>query len=531
MNFDHFYSRYGLAALVYNNQQLLEKSQGFPLETNLIELDLLKRELERALGAFRIYTDNDPLQDNILNYSYYSYQEIKDKNIKGNPDKGVYLAPNVISTNKEARHALGAVENLLKDIANEQKKISKKGKMVKLSKGVCAVSGQFNNGKRSQSPPSVSLLEGVCSAITTLTLLKPYLTTDLEGTAIIPDLKGIEDMFNFIGVFNNMNRSQTAKLKQSVIVREGNSNRNKVEVSNKKDKTKPKYKRPAMFNGNFPNAPKTSSMGAVALLGAIGEWAKTAEGERTEVLDLLEKLKGTPFYIIRYSSTHTVTFSHHIIDLAKAGKLSSIVDALYYSQIPEKNRIEYYKSKEVKSAYDHLDRVTANFLQLFSAPYFKDFLAVRATYSFEVKTLFHTYFSKMKNIPKEIISSAEVLGSWLNSVAFFAAKEEANKHNELDKVYKLKSKYLTQIESAIYSAKEPSDLVAHVLTRASRLTNSEVGESAKPFIGAVLSGDIDISDAKNIMVAYARIRGGKSDKEGIVSLNNTQDTTTSVADL
>lgn len=88
--------------------------------------------------------------------------------------------------------------------------------------------------------------------------------------------------------------------------------------------------RPRLLNGKFPNAPQTSSMGAISLLGAIGKFAKDAKDQLSpKVCNVVEQLKDTNIYLISSDEIKAFSFNHVIIDLASKGKLQSIVDSIY----------------------------------------------------------------------------------------------------------------------------------------------------------------------------------------------------------
>ena len=219
---------------------------------------------------------------------------------------------------------------------------------------------------------------------------------------LLPDLP-IEELIDFISLFKRMLMSQSSSdLMTGNIVLENSGS----------------YlpKRPLIFKGNFPNPPRSSVLGPIALLGAIGEFAKEAEySEQAE--RVLESLKNTQIYLIKYGEASVFTYNHHVIDLAKAGKLKTIIDSLYYSELYNQS-----KRSNLNSEYQKFDLFTSRFLQLFNSSAFRDFLSFRAEYPNEITTLLIIYFTKMEKIELEIVQSARILGKWLNMVAYFYAK-------------------------------------------------------------------------------------------------------------
>lgn len=124
-------------------------------------------------------------------------------------------------------------------------------------------SGNIGRGK-----PSATVLDQCFALITSTTALKPCLQyksgvgkVSTDNTCLIPDLD-ISDLQNFIKLFK---RIRIQKLDSSLMV-------GKVECDEKTLKYIPQ--RPNIFRGNFPNAPHSSALGSIALLGAIGEMTK-----------------------------------------------------------------------------------------------------------------------------------------------------------------------------------------------------------------------------------------------------------------
>ena len=65
---------------------------------------------------------------------------------------------------------------------------------------------------------------------------------------------------------------------------------------------------------------------------------------------------------------HQFTYNHHVIDLAKAGKLKTIIDSLYYSELYNQS-----KRSNLNSEYQKIDLFTSRFLQLFNSSAFRTF--------------------------------------------------------------------------------------------------------------------------------------------------------------
>src|SRR5690606_9489685 len=109
--------------------------------------------------------------------------------------------------------------------------------------------------------------------------------------------------------------------------------------------------------------------------------------------NVLDSLKGTTMYEIKSGGAKSFSYNHFVIDIAKKGKLKTIIDSLYYSKL-----FNHESRLSKDNEYQKFDLFTNRFIQLFNRPSFKDFLAFRAEYPSEVTLLFNTYFIKMENI-------------------------------------------------------------------------------------------------------------------------------------
>jgi hypothetical protein len=272
---------------------------------------------------------------------------------------------------------------------------------------------------------------------------------------------------------------------------------------NLKEGKKPKFYRPPIYDGNFPYAPQNSAFGVIALLGAIGRWAKEAnlyeDGQK-----ILERLKDKPLYIIQYGNALSVTINHYIIDLAKENKLSEIVFSIQRSKLihpfDERNPKD---AKGIQSRKDVFYLFSSRFLQLFNKATFKDFISVRTEYQSE---LYNIFFIKQMGIKKEIVDSVRALGLWLNYVAYRVAKQESENQKKQDKLSDFKAKTLIELESAVFGSRKPAELIGNVITRAGRLSGMDAPAESRAFQEAVLTEEVSLDDAKSMLMAYARTR-------------------------
>ncbi|MFA7449191.1 MAG: hypothetical protein WCY77_12225 [Weeksellaceae bacterium] len=487
MNFIHPYSRFGLAYLMYAEQiQSVDE----------VTKEMLLKHLKIGLGHFRMRTKNNPETDDILKFEYIGFQEMIDSKINDTNElskKGIYLCPNVLTTDFNSKTTWQSLVNMI-NIVDQTEFGDLILKRADLTTGLVPISGKFNNGGKGQSYPKASLFEIVCCAISSTTPYKPCLAykevgkngTSFISTAIIPDLE-IKEMVDFIELFNKISSSQ---LKENILSKKVYREKPSNNKASKKKKIEANFTRPKIFDGNFPDAPKSFALGCVGLLGAIGKWAEEAK-ETLWAGQVLDSLKGVSLYLIKYGEATSVTFNHYIIDLAKENKLNQIVNAVYFSEIISVGRRPYDFREESKTKYPLYDMFSSRFLQLFDKPSFKDFLSIRTEYKPELEKLFTLYFEKIMSIRPEIVSSAKELGLWLNYVAYKAAKEET-KDKTFDDLKKAKAKHLVEIESSALSAKRPTALLAQTITRAGRLSGMDAPEEADEFMQATSNGEISL---------------------------------------
>lgn len=363
----HVYLKYAIA--------LLMEEYGLQTEQE-ITFKEIKEELEKGLNAFSV-----KLIDDYCGQTKVQYGFTKEKN---DAKKYTFLAPNTIASEMKASNLYNAV---CKTCSEENIDLLKP---YKISQSEVPTSGEFNafsdNGNIGRGKPSATVFDQCLALITSTTALKPCLQyksgtgkLSIDNTCLIPDLD-ISDLRDFIRLFK---RIRIQKLDSSLMVGRVNC------VKGKTLKYIPK--RPNIFNGNFPNAPHSSALGSVALLGSIGEMTK--EIDVSEVAKkVLESLKDCNFYAIKYGDASVFSFNHSIIRLAERGKLRRIVDSLYYVVLYKEGRRTTNNAFE----YQKFDLFASRFLQMFNRPTFKDFLAFRAEYPYDIELLLNTYFCDMK---------------------------------------------------------------------------------------------------------------------------------------
>lgn len=514
----HPYSRYGLATALLQKQ-----IQPDELDDEEIH-EMLAQTLETGLNHFRMMTTDDPAVSEVLRFVSVPFVELK-RNAKlvqssGLAAQGKYLAPSVVTTDGDAK---GSFENVVAIIERLRSEKDLQSDFV-FSRSFAPTTAKINNGNSSQSPPKGSLFEAACCAITTSTPNKPAAWVEGRNTVIIPDLP-LEELRDFVELFESMMTTSLdgnlyeAKLKKlpADLPDKKPIKRKRKQEGESEARATSAYKRPRIFNGNYPFAPRQAAFGAAGLLAAIGRWG--VEANQTpwaeKVLTSIagtEDRAGRPLYIVSYDDISQAQFTHHIVGLASAGELSRIIDALTFetqvlSEIEGGRRFD-------SPAYKLFYLMASRFLQLFTPAAFRDFLSTRAEYAPAIKPLFEVYFMQATKIPKDIVESARELGQWLNRTAYFVADSEikADVPDRKTKVQKEKAKILVEFESAAMSAKTPQDMLHRISTRAGRLLQQDAPAKATRYMDATASGEIEPQDALHLLIAYLRLRSEKTDK-------------------
>lgn len=488
----HLYTRFAEA--------LIRVEHGLE-SNNALGRDLLIAEIEKGLNAFKISPTSNIEGKQNLRYDYI-------RELKGSTSQGFFLAPNIISKEQQARHIWNESHSILDNLKDgDLDKVSDVGM------SIAPVAGEFLNfsgTSAGRGKPKSDLRSIALNAITSLTITKPCFQytsikkggSDRDNCCLIPDLP-IEQLMDFVWIYKRIIKSKsTNSLMVGDVIR-------KIEGKGKGERITYVPKRPQIFRGNFPNPPRSSALGSIAILAAIGEFSRESEvsNRANKVLDSLKKV---PIYLIKYGDAASFTYNHYVVELAKTGKLRQLVDGIYYSQLYNEGR------RSSKSPnYQKFDLFASRYLHSFNEPAFKDFLAFRAEYPQILELLFVTYFNKIMMIDPQIVSSARKLGKWLNQVAYFAAKNEIKQSspNYWDELRKAKSKVLIELESSTFSAKTGDALIAQAVTRAGRISGMDAPEGAALFMEKTSSGELSIDNAKNLLIAFSRLKNKAEQKD------------------
>lgn len=470
----HPFVKYGAAVVMVENN-LSDSEQ--------ITKEHLINEIEKSKNHFRLKANDHNSTQKTVNFIYTD-------EAKGNPSKGIYLSPSVLASDMSASKILPAFSKILEGLRRGS------DSNVDITRAITPITGEFTSFGTSsvgRGKQKMRINDAALCLITTTTEKKPAFAfkiskkakTERENLAIIPDLE-INELTDFINLFEKMKNQSTENLFIGNI--------------NEKDD---KPLRPKIFDGNFPNAPRSSSLGAVGLLGAIGSWAKNAE-DIEWAKRVLSSLEDVSIYLIGTKTFQTFKFNHFIIELAKESKLSSIIDSAYYTVLYNQGK----RNAKNKIEYEKFDLFLSRFLQLFSIPAFKDFLSFRAEYPNQFELLLNKYFMNMENIEPEVVKSARELGKWLNYAAYKVADRniEENAQDRYNKVRELKAKSLIEIESSIFSARDGGALIFQAITRAGRASGLDAPAEAELFMTEASTGGISLESAKHLLIAFSRVK-------------------------
>lgn len=488
-------------AIVCENNNLLKPEQ--------INNSHILQTLSSSMETFRCIPSETFEGKEKITYTFTNEESVA--GIKGKPDFGIFLSPHIITSD-------GAAATTWKYIKEVVELLEKnKNKTFGALNATTPMAGDYmrftETGGTSKSNASLNLQEVAFSLISVITTNKPSIYTwqDSSNFCLIPDLPGFEELIDFINFFRRMYVTKERDFFIGRVYAKPTGRGENKKVTYKLD-------RPNIFKGNFPNSPKSAVLGSIALLGAIGEFTKEADTS-TQAKRVLESLKNAAIYQIKSGGAKSFSYNHYVIDIAKQGKLKTIIDSLYYSKLYNQ---ESRLSKD--NEYQKFDLFTSRFLQLFNHAAFKDFLAFRAEYPSEVKILFNTYFIKMEKIDPTIVSSARVMGKWMNKVAYFAAKTEVKvgTSNYWEELRRVKSKALIELESSTFSAKTGDALIAQAVTRAGRLSGLDAPEAAALFMEKTASGELPLENAKNLLIAFSRLIS-KTEKKEVPQEENNDD--------
>lgn len=526
---EHPYIKYAVA--------LIMEKCGYQSIDDITNEDIIN-EIEAGLNTFCLKYDK--IQDGYATFDYTDKEPNWAKNKLDNISN-VILSPHIITSNVKGLYdKISLVKNNVR--TNDGNTGTLYASIMPTAKKVLQLTGK---GNISRQDTRLFNKDIAYILITTLTPNKPCSSKWVNkgkkdvsvNTCIIPDIS-IEATKDFVALFSRLQKQKTEGLF-------------KGKMKNKEKKNE--VERPLIYSGNYPNAAKSMYLQSLSVLGYIGELAKDGDYS-LKARKVLGELEMNPVIFVDSTpdseSASIIHYSHFIIEIAKERSLHKIIDSLYYARfykykgLKRNEKESLYKAytideKEKDIEYEKFDYYTSKFLTLFNRYSFNEFLSCRVEYPSEIRTILIIYFNKMEQISKVIIESAESLGAWINRSAFNAAlSDEAPgkswsevKENEKIKrnIEEKKYKFLTSLESSVFSATDNTSMIANIIAQVGRLSNSDAPDTAVPFIKAVMEPTITLPAAKNLLIAFSRVYspGAPSDSinNGNTNSNNTFDST------
>ena len=244
-------------------------------------------------------------------------------------------------------------------------------------------------------------------------------------------------------------------------------------------------------NGNFPEAPPEWAFGTIGLTAAIASWNEQAGYE--EAYHVIHKLANSRLYALGESDPELYPEAPHLADIAR--DVASVLPSIWkvVSDWHENERNEFY-------------RLFREWLLYFDRASWTHFLSIRAEYPHEFESLIATYLMDYENVDSEIVRSARIAGQHINTECYFSAVDDTSTR---EKAREEKTKRIASFESLIQDARTPSDLVSRVSVQAGRLRGRDFPGEASLFFESLLTGDVGLQDGKNMLRAFARVRGVK----------------------
>lgn len=492
-DFAHPLPRYGAAVALY-----LAKKRPQDVTTVAEALPLVREALSRALASFSLRTLDHPTDASLgmLRFRYVSVSDLAPgPAAKQNAANGCYMAPYVLSSDVGAAGTVAEVRALLNALGQDKAAAAS----AQFKRSISPVTAKGNWGRSSLADPKASLLMVACTALGTLTALKPAAWRGKDGNVgLVPDLPLVQGdaspLMVFLKAFDDLNESYSEGLLDAAF------------DTKEKPETR-KYKRPKIFRGNYPEA--ATGLGAVTLVAALGRIVReerthasgdAARAERAR--RVLESLAEQPVYLVSNAGTQQERFGHHLALLAEEHDFSEVLKRM--QGLP--TGASGFNDPKVSLYRTMFDR----WLRFFTVPAFRDFLAIRADYPTELAPILTAFFtSPAMELSDEIVASARAYGAFINRAAYYAAKDSVDEDKRSERTgltpAEYKQRFLVTFESFVRSAKTGPALLASVGREVGRFSKRDLPTEAAPFMEAVARGDVPASVAQDLIMAFMRL--------------------------
>jgi len=364
---------------------------------------------------------------------------------------GFYVRPHVLLDDGALNGYYGLLQNFWPD-----------GKLIQR---FYPPASKLSLGKKSAGNVQASNAFALACQVTTLTTLKAARRSGAsDRAAIIPDLP-LEDLIPFLRLLGYMQQKSTDPTR-GIVTKSGES----IRLSTNR--------------GTFPSAPPDWAFGAIGVVSAIGAWARENRS-MTLAEPVLDALDGRRLYLIDTSGTSRVeTVGHHLVAMATEDALQPALEGAW--------------KVTTNAEMDEFYRVLRRWLLLFNRSSFQDFLAVRALYPSEFSTIIDRYV--MQQFDDDLIASARAAAQHVNRQAWFAADGSGDSKRTNQQTI------LASLESLLFDCNNGPEMIARLSVQVGRLTGQSFPPEAQTFFDATTGGAVNLTDARNLLLAYMRLR-------------------------
>jgi len=455
----YYFSRYGLAEVLVTQlgAHTPEEAETALEAHSTDELEgILEGRIRGLMGEIRVHFPDPDYPSN----SQVEGQLVQE--LDGTPgeqvgENGYFVRPHVLLADGQLNGRYGFINSPLPDKEIIQRYYPPATKL--------------SVGKASASNVKKTRLFALACTVTTLTPLKAARRTGgSDRGAVIPDLP-LPTLISYLDLYLDLQPSLPAPTQG---------------VTN--DDGKPYL---LQNRGTFSDPPPGWTFGTLGVVAGIGSWARE-NGFFDDAKPVLDALSRRRVYIIDTSGENrSETAGSHIAELAERGVLRPALDNAWKIQ--------------TEANEEDVQRVLRRWLLRFNSSYFRDFLALRATYPPSFSPLIDAYF--MPQYDSSLIDSARAAAQHINSQAYHAAEgstQDAKRQN--------KQIVLSGLESTLYDCDDGPELIARVSVQVGRLTGADFPAEAQEFFDQTTAGELTLEEARNLLVAYMRLRGSPGDQ-------------------
>jgi len=452
----YYFSRYGLAETLVTQfgARTAEEAEAAMQEHDLEEA--LEARIRKLMGEIRVHF-SDPEYPPNSEVKGHQVQELDGAPGEQVGANGYFVRPHVLLGDGQLNGRYGFINSPLpgKEIIQRYYPPATK----------------LSVGKASASNVKKTRLFALACTVTTLTPLKAARRTgDSDRGAVIPDLP-LPELLSYLDLYLDLQPSLAGPTQATT-----------------NDDGKPFL---LQNEGTFPDPPPGWTFGTLGVVAGIGSWARK-NGFFGDAKPVLEALANRRVYVIDTSGTNrSETAGSHVATLAREGILRPALENAW--------KIQTNANKE------DVQRILRRWLLRFNPAYFRDFLSLRATYPRSFSPLFDAYF--MPDYDPSLVSSARAAAQHINTQAYHAADGTGDTKRQN------KQTILSSLESTLYDCDNGPELIARISVQVGRLTGADFPPDAQEFFDRTTAGELTLEEARNLLVAYMRLRGTTSNDQ------------------